>query len=106
MRRSFMIAASAALAFFSVAAHAQTATPGIDNREIRQQERIGQGVRSGELTAGETRNLERGQARIQRREARAKADGVVTPRERRHIARAQNHQSRKIYRMKHNARAY
>jgi hypothetical protein len=35
---------------------------------------------------------------------RAKADGTVTPRERERLTAAQNHESRKIYRKKHNAR--
>jgi hypothetical protein len=37
-------------------------------------------------------------------EFRAKRDGVVTGRERRHMHRALNHESRRIYRLKHNAR--
>jgi hypothetical protein len=85
-------------------ASAQTATPRVDRREVRQQQRIRQGVRSGQLTPHETARLERGQRHINRMERRAKANGVVTPAERRHLARAQNHQSREIYRLKHNAR--
>ena len=85
-------------------ASAQTATPRVDRREVRQQMRISHGVQSGQLTPRETARLERGQRHVQRMEHRAKADGVVTPAERRHLARAQNHQSREIYRLKHNAR--
>ncbi|MBK7367705.1 MAG: hypothetical protein IPJ04_07245 [Candidatus Eisenbacteria bacterium] len=85
-------------------ASANAATPRVDRREARQTERIREGVRSGELTRGETRHLVRGQARVHRMEARAKADGVVTPGERRKLAHAQNHQSRRIARLKHNDR--
>lgn len=85
-------------------AAAQTATPRIDRREARQHARIHQGVRSGELTRGEARELRAGERRIERTERRAKADGVVTPGERRHMSRMQNRESRHIYRMKHNDR--
>ena len=75
-----------------------------DRREVRQHHRIEQGVKSGQLTRGETRRLVRGQARINRIEARDKRDGFVTMHERRQLQRVQNHQSRRIYRLKHNAR--
>ncbi len=96
--------AVALLAALAVPAHAGTATPRVHRREARQQARIAQGVRSGELTRGETRRLERGERRIHRMERRAKSDGVVTPRERRHMNRALDHQSRRIWRARHNAR--
>jgi hypothetical protein len=85
-------------------AQANDSTPRVDRREVRQQDRIGQGVQSGQLTPRETIRLERGEARIGRMEARDKADGKVTRGERMRLARAQNHESRKIYRLKHNAR--
>ena len=83
-------------------AFAQTATPRIERREARQDARIHQGVRSGELTPGEAARLRAGQRHVDRMEGRAKADGVVTPRERARIGRAQNNESRRIYRLKHN----
>jgi hypothetical protein len=73
----------------------------IDNREDRQQERIAEGVESGQLTARETARLERGEARIDRHVQRAESDGVVTPRERARLTRQQNRMSRQIYRQKH-----
>lgn len=60
-------------------------TPGIDNREIRIGDRIEEGVRSGRITNGEARTLQRRQREIERREARFKSDGVVTPLERRQL---------------------
>ncbi len=83
---------------------AQTATPGIDARQANQQQRINQGVATGQLTPREANNLQRGQNRVQRMENRAKADGVVTAGERARIQRTQNVESRKIYTKKHNAR--
>jgi hypothetical protein len=87
----------------SVAA-AQTATPRVTKRQMKQQERIHQGVKTGELTPGEAARLEAQQKKIRRDKRKAKADGVVTPAERQKIAREQNRASRNIYRKKHNAR--
>ncbi len=86
------------------AASANPVTPRVDRREARQHARIAQGVRSGELTPAEAARLRAGQRVVHRVERRAKADGVVTARERTRLARVQNHESRAIYRKKHNAR--
>jgi hypothetical protein len=77
----------------------------VDRRERRQQERIADGVRSGELTPGETARLERKEARIDReiKRDRAANGGTLTPAERRKINRQQNRLSRQIYREKHDA---
>jgi len=74
---------------------------GINHREYREQKRIGEGIRSGELTRREARRLESGMARIRVDERFARADGVVTPRERARLQRELNHESRSIYRQKH-----
>jgi len=74
------------------------------HRDVRQQARILQGVRSGELTRGETARLEVGQLRVDRREASAAADGHVSGAEQAGIVRLQDRQSRRILRLKHNAR--
>jgi len=79
-------------------------TPRITKRQINQQARIRQGVKSGEITKGETRRLEKEQAKIQHDKKIAKADGKVTPQERQKIRREQNKASRDIYRLKHNER--
>ena len=79
-------------------------TPGIRKRQNNQQRRIGQGVRSGELTAGETVRLEKTQKEIQQDKKAAKSDGVVTAGERKEIHKEQNRASRQIYRAKHNNR--
>ena len=95
------VTAGAAL---SGTAFAQTATPRLDQREANQQQRINQGVASGQLTPREAGNLQRRENRLNAHETRAKADGVVTPQERRHLQREANHNSRKIYNKKHNRR--
>jgi hypothetical protein len=73
-------------------------------RNINQQRRIEQGVQSGALTNKEVATLEQGQARIARKEARAGADGHVSAGEQARIQHAENHQSKNIYREKHNNR--
>lgn len=75
----------------------------VKNREVRQQKRIGQGVRSGELTARETAKLEREQAKIGADRQKALADGTMTKKEKAKLTREQNRASRHIYRQKHNA---
>ena len=77
------------------------ATPNIDKREANQEQRIQQGVKSGELTPREAARLEKGQAKIRRMEAKAKSDGTVTAQERKRIEHQQNVQSRHIAREKH-----
>lgn len=75
----------------------------IKERKENQQDRIAQGVKSGELTAGETAKLERKEARVNRetRRDRAKNGGTLTPKERRKINRQQDRLSRQIHRQKH-----
>jgi hypothetical protein len=70
-------------------------------RNIYQQERIEQGLRSGQLTNREAARLEHGQARIYGMEARAAADGHVSGHEQRRIQQAENVQSRRIYQERH-----
>jgi len=74
---------------------------GIDRREYREQHRINQGIRGGELTRREARQLEAGLLRIRRDERRARSDGHLSPRERARLDRELNHESRGIYRQKH-----
>lgn len=77
----------------------------INQRKQNQQERIGQGVRSGQLTARETRNVERREVSINHEEhAMRRADnGHLTRADRAALTRRQNRTSRAIYRDKHNA---
>ena len=81
-----------------------TKTPGVRKRQRNQQVRIRQGVRSGELTKGETRRLEHEQKEINQEKKEARADGTVTAEERKDIHKEQNQASRHIYRAKHNRR--
>ena len=79
-------------------------TPNIDQRQNNQQQRIDNGVKSGQLTARETRNLDQREATIEADKQAAKADGVVTPAERRRLRREESRASRAIYAKKHKQR--
>ena len=97
--RAFLISLITAAA--AVPVYAQTETPKVDTRQERQQERIDQGVASGELNQREADKLQKEQERISRHEEKAKADGVVTKQERRKLNREQDRASRHIKREKH-----
>ena len=71
-------------------------------RDINQDTRIEQGLRSGELSSIEAAKLERGEARIDRLESKALKDGTLSSEESTRIQRAQNQESEAIKRMKHN----
>jgi len=79
--------------------------PVVHQRKEKQQERIGNGVQSGQLTAGETANLEHKEAAInhETRVDRAANGGKLTSSEKQQINQQQNHVSSQIYRDKHNA---
>lgn len=71
-------------------------------RDVNQEARIEQGVKSGALTIRETSKLERAQARLDRKEARAAKDGHVGKKEQAGIQSAENKQSEEIFDKKHN----
>ncbi len=75
-------------------AMAQPATP-------NQQQRIDQGVASGQLNAKETNRLQKREAKLAANEAAAKADGTVTPAERRKLQREAHRNSKAIRAQKH-----
>ena len=101
--------AAASLALIGASAFAQapagdpTATPKVDQRQARQQQRIDKGVADGSLTPREAARLQRGQQRVAAAESQAKSDGVVTKKERAGLHHMQDKQSRKIARQKHDA---
>ena len=82
-------------------AFAQSETPVIDERQANQEQRIDQGIESGQLNEREANRLNRQQERINKMEDRAKSDGVMTKRERARIGAAQHRASRHIAREKH-----
>jgi methionine-rich copper-binding protein CopC len=100
---------ASALFIAPAAMFAQTPTPGahdynINQRKVDQQDRIANGVKSGQLNAGETARLEHQEAGINREERgmRAQDNGHLTKQDRQVIHTQQNQESRRIYRDKHN----
>jgi hypothetical protein len=77
----------------------------VNQRRENQQDRIAQGVRSGQLTAHETASLENKEARINRqvRCDRAADGGHLTAAQHAQVNREQNRMSHDIYREKHDA---
>jgi hypothetical protein len=77
----------------------------VGQRRENQQDRIAQGVKSGQLTAGETAKVEKQQQHINKQVAKdRKANGgTLTASEKKQINKEQNQASRNIYRKKHNA---
>ena len=82
-------------------ATAGTYSPGIDARQANQKARIQQGVQSGELTRPETARLVHQQVANRALEHRLKADGQLTAGERARMHHRLDHNSRSIYRQKH-----
>lgn len=74
-------------------------------RADNQQDRIANGVQSGQLTAGETKSLEGQEASVnaQARADRASDDGHLTAADRSQLNGEQNHLSNEIHADKHNA---
>jgi len=79
--------------------------PTIQQRKDNQQDRIANGVQSGQLTAGETKNLENKEAGINKEEhtMRSDDDGHLTQADRTKLNNQQNKLSNQIYQDKHNA---
>ncbi len=97
---SFALVGGSALALLLAAATPAEAGR-IANRQIRQQNRIAQGVASGELNAREKARLEHREAGLTRSVRRMGADGTLTPGEHVRIEKHQDRISRGIYRQKH-----
>jgi len=111
MRKSSILIGAALMALAVTPALAQqqpTTTPNdpsITQRKDNQQDRIANGIDSGQLTAGETKNLETKEAGINKEEhtMRSEDDGHLTSGDRATLNRQQNHLSNQIYDDKHNA---
>jgi hypothetical protein len=115
MRRTLSMLALATL-FASAPLFAQEAQPtqptttqpkegSVNDRRADQQQRIANGVQSGQLTAGETKNLESRGADLNReiKDDRQANGGKLTGQERQQVNKQQNNLSKSIYKDKHNA---
>lgn len=95
------ISALTVLVALSAPAQAGTRDPRANVRQHKQHERIEQGVKSGELTKKETKDLAKDQREIRQEEKAFKSDGTLTKDERQELHQDQNAASKEIYAEKH-----
>ncbi|MFZ5580495.1 MAG: hypothetical protein ACOZAQ_08555 [Pseudomonadota bacterium] len=81
--------------------HFKRCDAGINARQHNQHQRIEQGVRSGQLTRTETRELAREQRNLRQQERAYKSDGVMTRAERKDMHQDLNAARKGIYEQKH-----
>ncbi len=92
-----------AMSVLTTAAWAQTTTAEKDQqRDVNQQQRIEQGLQSGQLSTKEAGSLERREQHIDTMEKRDLRDGSISPAEQARLNAAQNRVSNQIYADKHN----
>ena len=114
LMKNKLVLLSAAFAALTLPAMAQTTTDSsaqpakpatINQRKENQQDRIANGVQSGELTAGETHNLEKKESDLnhEEKDMRKLDSGHLTATDRATLNQQQNKLSRNIYSQKHDA---
>lgn len=107
-----LAACAAALSLSCVCAFAQTSTtttttptPTIHERKVNQQDRIAQGLKSGQMTASEAAAVEKQEAGIntEERGMRAQDNGKLTTQDKQTLNSQLTTESKDIYQDKHNA---
>ena len=98
-----LILAALAASALSTAALADTVAEQDQQRDVNQQERIEQGLKSGELSTKEAGQLERDEQHVDHMEARDLKNGSISPTEQARLNAAENKTSNAIYADKHNA---
>ncbi|TXH99184.1 MAG: hypothetical protein E6Q76_20430 [Rhizobium sp.] len=91
-----------AATLFSGAAMAQTNVQNDTQRDVNQQQRIENGLQSGQLSTKEAGSLERQEQHIDKMEAHDMKNGSISPAEQAKLNAAQNKVSKDIYQDKHN----
>lgn len=81
----------------------RTMDPGVNARQQHQESRIAQGVKSGQLTKDETKELQTEEKSIRQEEKEYKSDGKLTKDERKDLHQDLNEVSKDIYQEKHDA---
>lgn len=87
---------------------APVAAQSVNRQQHRQEQRIHQGERSGQLTPAEARRVQMLEAQVHRTEMRmrARTGGHLNSRERRRLEQMIRRNNAEIYRLKHNRRHY
>lgn len=91
-----------AMSVLSSAAWAQTTAEQDQQRNVNQQQRIEQGLQSGQLSTKEAGSLEHQQQHIDNMESRDLKNGSISPSEQSRLNAAQNRESGAVYADKHN----
>ena len=99
--KTLTVAALALIATSAAASAYDSRDARVDRREAIQERRIQEGVRSGDITRREYRQLEAEQSRIRALERNAKQDGHIDRREAAALDRAQDAARRHISAEKH-----
>jgi hypothetical protein len=92
---------SAALAFSVAGAFAQTAASTVQ-RDVKQDQRIEQGLHNGNLTTREAAQLQHDESKVDHLQAHALKDGTLTDAERAQLRAAQDKTSHDIHAAAHN----
>ncbi|MDI1298147.1 hypothetical protein [Methylotenera sp.] len=95
------IMAVAVSSTFATATMAGTRDPNVNKHQHHQDRRIAQGVKSGELTRAEAKDLRGDQKGIRQEERAFKSDGTLTKDERQELHQDQHAASKEIYQEKH-----
>lgn len=103
MNKTKITLALSVATLLSGAAFADTVAEKDQQRDVNQQQRIEQGLQSGQLNTKEAGRLEREQQHIDRMEAHDMKDGHISAGEQARLDKAQNAASADIYKQKHDA---
>ena len=95
---ALVVAALMGTAAWAAPPQTQEVTP----RDLNQQNRVEQGLQSGQLSTREAGQLEKDESHIDKMEARDLKNGKLSPQETARINAAQNRVSNQIYADKHN----
>jgi hypothetical protein len=103
MKKSSLSIALVVAALMGTAAWAAPPqTQEVTQRDLNQQNRVEQGLQSGQLSTREAGQLEKDESHIDKMEARDLKNGKLSPQETARINAAQNRVSNQIYADKHN----
>jgi hypothetical protein len=105
MTKTKIVLALSVATVLSGSAFADTVAEKDQQRDVNQQQRIEQGLQSGELSTKEAGRLEREQQHVDRMQAHDLKDGHMSAAEQLRLDKAQNAASADIYKQKHDAQA-
>lgn len=96
-----MLRTASALVLMTGVAFAQAETPVTDQRQTNEEQRVDQGIASGQLNERAADRMNNQQGHLNKMEDKAKSAGIMTKKERARITAAQDRAARHIAREKH-----